>query len=309
MTNFVGCKILFALLLVCLLTTTLTASDYVLLSDYGSSARFIGLGGIEAGENSAAALFENPAGLNKLTGLSLYAFQASFLNGEFPLTYLATAIPSSIGTFALGFGELKASNINFTTVDNNNEYAVDHTFSAKNAVYSLGYQKSLSPNFSFGSSVTYYLQDFSSASGKGFNADLGILFETENTVISLHGKNVIPFLKVDYSNGQSESLPLQMILSGQRKFGDFTAFGQLKMQSLGLRYLKSIALQYSPSLFFHRISFTSAYKEIYVVNQSHNNVALGLNLDLNPLGFSVAYEHSDYIEMDSQLYFSSHLNF
>jgi len=62
------------LLLLALTTSKLSAEDYFLISDNGTSARMIGIGNIQGFDNTAAVIFENPAGLYQVEKFSIANF-------------------------------------------------------------------------------------------------------------------------------------------------------------------------------------------------------------------------------------------
>ena len=61
-------------------STITLATNFVLISDLGSSARSISLGNTLGTSHSAEAIFGNPAALNQVDGYSLSLFSTNIMN-------------------------------------------------------------------------------------------------------------------------------------------------------------------------------------------------------------------------------------
>ncbi len=289
------------------LVSSVGASEFVMLTDYGHSAKSIALGNIHGSELSASALFENPAFLYGVSSFSASFFQTKFASGEHPLHSSAVAVRTDFGVFAFGFSELRINDLNYTVTNNQNEYRVDHTFSVKNGMYSAAYQFSLSSSLSLASVLNYYHHDLYKDTGKGINFDGGVVFHRKDAALALHVQNSFTPLKIYYANA-AENFSTQITLAAQKQFSPFTFFGQIKMPGIGKPYLKSVGV-HARFPFISAFSIQAGWKELYIVNAAHNTLSAGFSIELNPLHVHIAYERSEYREKDNQFYGSISLIF
>jgi len=65
------------LLTILLLLSAPLYADYVMLTDLGSSAQSVGRGQVEGFSDSSNAIFENPAGLSRISKTSLSVFSST----------------------------------------------------------------------------------------------------------------------------------------------------------------------------------------------------------------------------------------
>ena len=100
---------------------------------------------------------------------------------------------------------------------------------------------------------------------------------------------------MNYSEGESETLPLQYLAGLQIPFGDFDLFAQVKMQAISKEYLKSIGLVYSPSWVNDLLYISSGFKEIDIVGIIKNNISIGLGLKLAFFETHFSFEKSVFI--------------
>lgn len=300
---------LVSLLIILFFSSPLFAVDAFLISDYGASARLIGIGNIEGFSTSSEAVFENPASLFRVDNMSISAFQTSLVE-DIKLSAYSTVFNISqdtklgFGILSYGVGDIKVTGINNST----GRFFTKSKTSFNDAVYKLVYGSKLFKDIYFGSAFSYFKKDFASISGQGFNLDVGIFIDSDID-ISLSAKNIVPLSKMNYSEGESETLPLQYLAGLQIPFGDFDLFAQVKMQAISKEYLKSIGLVYSPSWVNDLLYISSGFKEIDIVGIIKNNISIGLGLKLAFFETHFSFEKSDYIGRDNKYYFSTSINF
>ena len=97
-----------------IITTSISASNFVMITDLGSSARSIALGNVDGYNTSADAVFSNPAALSNVKGYSVSLFSSTLMND---VHYFNAAISAqtSFGTIAVGLYEQSVSNIASTS--------------------------------------------------------------------------------------------------------------------------------------------------------------------------------------------------
>jgi hypothetical protein len=222
------------------------------------------------------------------------------------------AVATPIGIFGAGFNSVGVSDLIRTrqvgagTVF---EYLEENgRFSVNKSVYKLGYSFAQSKSLQMGISGSYFSTAIDNYSGSGFNVDAGLLYQADRFGISLLLRNIATGLKVQYSDGSAENLPVETVLGTRIGIGDFDVMGQVKVIGSSKKLAKSLALNYNPS-FIPFIHLSGGYKEFPVLREIRNNVTLGIGLDAFGTEFDYAYEHSDHPEFSGIHYFSIATNF
>ncbi len=301
--------ILAILLLLGLLSQPAQAGgDFFMVSDVGSSARMIRMGNIEGFSEFANGVFENPASLYRTKRFSASVFTTTFMN-EVQYKNLSVSTKLPFGTLGLGYMTAGVGAIPrtyesvATTPGEESTFDVGGYFDYNNTMAKVSYELSQTENLHFGTSLTYYASTIDTHSGRGFNFDAGIVAVARPLTLSVVAKNVVPSLKVNYSNGQSETLPLQTSYSALYHIGNFDLLGQLRAIGNNQKFMKSFAVNYSPHFvpFFH---ISGGYKEFPVIRDIKSNYVLGLGLDVFDVSFDYAYERSEHIEYNNKHYFS-----
>ena len=283
-------------------------TEFLQISDLGTSAKMIALGNIEGFDCSAASVFENPAGLHRIQNISVAYFHTSLLKNALPYNSVAVAYKGSFGTFAFGYMGVEDTNI-FLTNKTAGVVGITDTAKYANQIFKLGWQTVLWPRSYIGLNLSYFnhkiIQD--ELEGNGFNTDIGYFWEDKASAFSLCAKNVVPFFKIHYSNNKEEALPVQVVASGSKSWNDFRFFSQIKIQSLNVGYLKAIGIEYRP-YFLGMLSIAFGWKEINIEQDIFNNFTMGMSLNLNSFGISIAYENAQYFEQDNLFFISAYFN-
>jgi len=292
-----------------LTVTPLKAADYLLLTDLGTSAKMLGIAGIEGFSDSANAVFDNPAGLYRFENSSLALFTTTLM-GEAVFVNGSVAAETPFGRFGVGYMEATVMDIPHTgiipaSLNFNQPFFVKSYFDYKNTVIKLSYQVDLNDNFSLGLSGTRYTNEYFDVSGQGYNGDIGLVFVNNDFEASFLARNVIPGMKVEYGDGATEDLVTQLIGGVSYRYWDLIPYLQYRnSQSSGLI---SAGMTYIPSMFKH-ISFSIGYRESLVVGELRSGVTLGLGLMVDGMEFHYAYEQSSHVEFNSKNYFSIQIN-
>jgi hypothetical protein len=298
---------LFIMLL--LVSTILYADgeDYILVTNIGTSARSLGMGGVEGFSDAADAVFENPAGLTRFKEHSLSAFGTTLMD-EVTYRNLALSSHTKYGYFGIGYMQASILSIPETAEDADGEYIVSSLFDYSSSFYKVSYANKIKENLYGGLTYTKYMTQFYSLKGVGSNVDLGFLLYRPHSDISLVFKNIITGADVNYNNGSSENLPLISILSLKLKLPmNMDIIPQIKYQQDNV--LWGIGGRYTPS-FAPVFSISTGYKQfLTVVKQHRQNVSMGVGLNLFGMHFDYAYEKSDYVLSDNKNYFSMSILF
>ena len=95
------------------------------MTELGSSASMIGSDSIH-GEKSANVIFDNPAGLNNINGISAGSFYTELMDGEIQFRNLSLGINTHVGSFAIGVMESAVSDIPQTAFKTMNTFKWVH---------------------------------------------------------------------------------------------------------------------------------------------------------------------------------------
>ncbi len=289
--------------------TIFSANYSVLSSDTGVSAKTVGIANIYGFDHSASSVFENIASLYSISSASFSAFETDFLLGESKFFSYSAALRIGPGVLAGAIVQNRVNDITKTGTDQNNEYTPIGTFNYQNSTYKIGYQIDLSKNLHLGLASSYYQNIIDTTTGSGFNFDFGALVEFEKLSVSFSAQNFVKNLVVSYTNGTTEQLPTQIITSAKYSLTtDLDIFGQFKINEIGEKYLKAIAMRYQPDFLSKTFYLSAGWQEYQGIKSINNKFGIGLGLELKPLNLNFAYEKSDYFEQDGQYYVSTSIN-
>lgn len=172
----------------------LAAEDPVgtaIISEVGTSARVIGMGGAFIGvADDATAVYYNPAGLALLSGRQVYSMYTNRYNS---VSHLAAIY----GERNLGFGivSLQANGIELT-----DEFGNPSGYTDYGEQCILGAAATKYRGLNIGVTVKYYRQKLTDDdTGSGITADVGVIYDLPGFRIGAVGRNV--FGEVNYSTG------------------------------------------------------------------------------------------------------------
>lgn len=293
-----------------LLSMSLLAAEPMLtmITDIGSSARMVSLGGIDGFGKSSASIFDNPAALFRVRNRSYSLFNTQFINGEVNVLNLAVAERFYGGYLAAGLYRSSVSDIPFTARETTAaDIVVVDRFDYNNSVYKVGYQF-FWKELSVGTSFSYLSESIRDDSGSGLNMDVGFIWQYYGFDWSLTGKNVLGTSVVyngDITDNDSVLMPRQISLGTHRSYKNFSFYGQIKSyQGIDLP-LKSVAVEYHLPVLMIPVGISISWREFVSVGDVYNSVSMGLGIGLGFLTLNVAYEKSDFVSQDQQYYFST----
>ena len=291
-------------------TSRANATDALLITDVGTSAKMLGMGQIEGFDDSAIAIFENPAALYRVDSQSVSLFTTKLFS-EVEFRNAAYAKKTSVGTFAVGYMSGGVADIPKTSAfegDDGQHFSADSYFGVNHTIYKLGYAYEINDHLHLGSALNYYSNSIDSIKGTGFNGDVGMIYSKGPFIVSGTLKNIVRNSQINYSNDQSESLPFQTVFGAQYHIGYFDFLGQYRTTTAFDRGFKSAGVHFNPSFmkFFH---LRGGYKEIVYLDKVSHHGTVGIGLSLKSISFDYAYEKSDVASFDNNNYFSISLGF
>ena len=291
-----------------IVSSSILGATYQTMTELGSSASMIGLGNIHGFEKSANVIFDNPAGLNNINGISAGSFYTELMNGEIEFRNLSLGIHTHVGAFAIGLMESVVTDIPQTAIQDD-EYVQVGSFGYKNQLAKLGYAFQLNDRVTLGANLVGINHEIGTTNAQTMNADVGALISVERFNVSVVLQNALFFQDLNYSNGGSEDIPTTVI--GGLKVGlldDLDGYFQLKTFLREEHQLMSLGVAYQPNIVGRLVTLRAGWKEFLILNEKHSSATVGIGLDLINIGFDVAYEKSSYFEVDSKQYFSVRFN-
>ncbi|MDC0036806.1 hypothetical protein OAJ27_01010 [bacterium] len=283
-----------------LASLSLFATDYTMITDLGSSARSIALGNVYGYADSAEAVFANPASFTAVNKYTVSVFSTKLMN-EVQYFNGAISVPTRFGTLAAGIYEQSVSNITSTT-RSSYKAVQSGSYDYKNSVFKLAYQENISANLSVGITFSHYNMTVEQYSAAGSNLDAGLLASFERFKLSIYAQNILLNQSVVFSNDTSERLPFTLSTTAIIPVHSFTLLPQLKL-ARGQALLSS-GLSFRPG-FLPLLTVNAGYNEkLDYIAQKHKSATLGASLQLLTLDLHVAYERSEHIEMDHNMYAS-----
>ena len=288
------------------------SGDALQITDLGSSASMIGMGRIEGFGRHAQVMFDNPAGLHSVSRYSIAAF-STYLMDEVTYRNLAIAMRSDWGVSGVGVMMAGVSDIPYTD-------KVDGTviqtgsFVFENVLLKMGHQLSLSRDLSVAVNVSFFSNTIGHIYGRGWNVDLGALYDFKPFSFSFSVKNILTENKLSYLSSRdsvytaSESMPIQTTWGLCVDFGDIDLLTQFKTVSHYQKPLVAMAVMYEPGFlpFLSLYAGLSNYYQLQVLGEA---TTFGLRLILVGIQLDYAYERSDHISFDHHNYFSASVNF
>lgn len=301
--------LLFSLLI--LFSSSIVCSDTVfeMITDLGSSARMISLGGIEGFGRSAASVFDNPAALYRVRRQSYSLFHTQFLNGEVTVMNVAAAVPIHHACLAVGAYHSSVSDIPFTqrSTSQSEEIYVAERFNYDNAIYKLGYQFFWA-DVSCGIGLSFLSQSLYKDLGTGMNVDFGMLGRLADLDWSFIVKNLLLESPVTYQGSNSEGMvalmPQQFSLGIRKSLDDFSLYTQFKYHQSVENFLKSFAVEYHPVLLSLPVSASIGWQEFASVGAIYQKFTVGIGIVFIGTSVFFAFEQSDFLSQDHQYYLS-----
>jgi hypothetical protein len=292
-----------------LVSSSIFGATYQTMTELGTSASMIGLGNIHGFEKSSNVIFDNPAGLNTIKGVSAGSFFTELMNGEIQYKNYSIGLQTHVGTFAVGYMGSFVDNIP-RTADVEGEFVRTGSFDYRNEMAKLGYAFQLSQKISLGLSIVGMNHVIDDVVGSGLNMDMGAMINVHRLNLNVVIQNALFWEDLSYSNGGTEKIPTTIIGGLQYPvLDDLDAYVQLKTFMREKDQLMSFGLSYQPQMIGRIITLRAGWKEFLIMDKKHTSTTLGIGLDLINIGFDFAYEKSSYFEVDSKNYFSLRFNF
>ena len=161
-----------------IVSSSIFGATYQTMTELGSSASMIGIGNIHGFEKSANVIFDNPAGLNNINGISAGSFYTELMDGEIQFRNLSLGINTHVGSFAIGVMESAVSDIPQTAIQDD-EYVQVGSFGYKNQLAKLGYAFQLNNRVILGANLVGINHEIETVNAQTMNTDLGALIKVD----------------------------------------------------------------------------------------------------------------------------------
>lgn len=292
-------SVLMSVMMIC---SPILASDYLMLSELGTSAKSIGIGNIQGFDYSSNSIFENPASLGLSRKISLSAFTTNVV-GQLNVTAFSASIVSQYGVFGFGYLQGAVDGIFETgsTGLEDNRFFVQSQFDYRDQTIKLAYSFSPYDSLYLGSNFVYYKKSFGKISGQGMGVEVGAYQQLAEGDISVTVRNLLS-TPVAYSNSQQETLPLQFLISGFYPLWDFSIYSQWKYQS-GKNGVFSLGGS-SPVFGIPFLTLSAGYKQFWVLDAVSSGFTLGASLIFDQFEVNYAFEKGNLVE-DSTMHYIS----
>lgn len=297
-------KTLFVFLLI-IQTSFLVANERAFsVTEIGSSAKYIGLGGIELSTDSAASVFHNPALIYGNYSYSISMFTTQLFD---EVNYRNFAISKQINNFFLGFGYMDArvSDIPKTikiTTDSESYFDINGYYNLNYSLYKIGLSYQLSKKIIAGLGLSYVDNSISDVNANGLNLDVGFNYKINTHSLALSVDNILQHYDLQYSNDGTESYPFKTTLSYRKNWNFMSSLIQYSVIKDHLPQ-SAIGVELKHPTFTFLDAFLG-YRSDYYLNDLDYKLTLGLGLNFFGVSFHYAYQKSDYFQEDNYSFFS-----
>lgn len=294
-----------------------TDADFFDPSLVGSSAAMIRKGYIEGFSPYSNTIFENPAGLYRVSRLSSSLFSTNIMDECQYYNFSASARLKK-GVFGFGIMRLGVDNNAYTDISSNNRiFKTGNYYDFESFLFKLSYQYSLYDHMHVGFNLNRYQLSMGDLSGQGMNMDVGILIDLNRWEHSLVLKNMFFGKKVKFtdsedilvtgssnsSNGKTEDMPQSFVFSSLYYWLDFNFSTQFKYLPKDSIVTKHFAVEYTPR-FFSFLTVSAGYGEYFnpdfidgVFSESsvYDVFNYGVGFEMYGVNVDYAYELGDHV--------------
>jgi hypothetical protein len=179
-------------------------SEFMIISEAGSSAGSVRLANVQGFSSLSNSVFENPAALYRVYLGSAALFHTTFME-EVGVNNGSVAFRLRSGVLGIGYMGSTIDGIYSTNVDTAAEIYSTGTFSEKREVIKVSYAVSQSDSLHIGFSGSYYSMTMDTVKGTGINVDFGAIIDLDVLDLSFTAKNILSSMKVDYKDTASLS--------------------------------------------------------------------------------------------------------
>ena len=315
------------LLLLLIISTNLIFASNVDPSFNSAGARALGIGNaFSAIADDHQAIFANPAGLAFLHEMQFGVMQNTKMDIVNNLNFNGI-IPLEKGVFGFSMYNSGAADIALTGKTIYGRTFQTGTSGYYNSLYVGSYASKFNPNLAFGINGKLFTEGIygdSSSSAMGFNADLGLLYQVNNKIMtSLVLKNPIP-LGLAWNTGKKENIETQYVIGGKfnligsKPEDSFLAINNQKailgtdlvINNRGT-LLYNYGVEYTP---FPSLALRAGINssEEALTNTTYgiaSRLSLGLGINIDGIGFDYAYVKDNLLDENLTHYFSMSYKF
>ncbi len=228
-------KKIFSSLVVFIFLSQLSCGADLQVLDIGAGARSIALGrSYSCFKEDSFGLFGNPAsmmGIKRLELLSMYGR----MNTDVTYSFAGIALPTEYGAFGFGLASNKTSGLSYTTLDAFGRVQPVFDFDFGTDMFIASYQNLLNNQTSYGIRLAYIKTGASAiarAQGRGFKADLGVLYSEENLRLGAVLSNIAPAPSaIQWDTGSSQLLDQTLDIGLSYKVFNVRTYTELPFQN------------------------------------------------------------------------------
>jgi hypothetical protein len=153
-----------------------------------------------------------------------------------------------------------------------------------------------------GVSLSYFYNKIYSISANGINSDLAFSHQINRLLLTASTKNIFPNKIIKYSDNTQEELPSIYTVAAKLELTYIEPMMQYSFYS-GKDPAYSIgAIIHHPK--FSLLDILVGYKSSYYLDDLKHRLTFGFGLNVDIFSFNVAYEKSDTVAFDNNIYFS-----
>jgi hypothetical protein len=293
-------KLIVSVLMTILLNTSIFSNDSILISDIGSTAEYIAVGGNEAVSLGAHNIFNNPSMIGKERSKSLSLFTTTLMEN---VQFRSIAVSKQWKKLSLGLGYMDSVVSDIPeTIEGSDTFEVSDYYGALFSVYKAGIAYECAPYITVGFAANYYFNKIYSVSGSTINGDIGLLYKRDRVMVSATSKNIFQTNQVEYDNDGLEALPLVSTLAAHIYLPYIEPMGQMRLYSGKESTYSFGALIHLPK--FSYLDILVGYKTSYYLDELKERVSFGFGLNMFDLIVHYTYETSNSVAFNHNSYFS-----
>ena len=287
-------KLIQLVLMICFCVQVIYADESVIvMTDLGISAESIAAGGVEGAVESAASVMENPALMGDHYSWSVDVFQTTLLE---EMTFNTLGISKTL------------SGIPETAENSSGEFYETGTYGYELAQYHVGMCYKLSDPFTLGVSMKFRTSQLYNITGSGYSMDVGIKYKFYKMQFTARVTNIwLSQGYMQYSNGTEEFFPFGGVFGARISLLGFEPMIQYRYSQDDYNNdrvgLINAGVKWTPFK-SGMLSLLGGYRQTKELDGYLDRFSVGLNLNLNIVKFSYAYEKLDRDVLDTGNYFS-----
>ena len=303
-------KSIIILIIIATVSVYANSENVLDITDIGVSAEAVAMGGINSNASTAHAIFVNPARLDHQVKWSIDFFN---INTVQDVTIQNISISQSYKKYSVGLGYTVGGmkGIERTKPDDVDGNIIEDIaagpYGYHNSKLYLGSSMMIQDNIIIGGAIKLFKAEIAEISGQGINSDIGLKFMKADYQLGIGIHNIIPKLKMKYSDGsQDEELPLKILINGSKKVN----FKKLKSTvHLQFTQYEKYPLFYAGGAMISHQDFPYlegllGMRTMLNLDKTVLRKSIGLNFNIKGFKLSYAYEQTGNVYYNQMHYIS-----